>query len=330
MGYTLNTGVYAALIAFAASVVICPLLIPYLTKLKFGQYIRDDGPKEHIKKQGTPTMGGIMIVLSFIIGSLIFLNGNREGLMVIFVTICFGTIGFLDDYIKITRKRSLGLRAYQKLIGQFIVTTIFLLYLLGSHQNYFNTLGPTEIIIPFLKNYKLNLGYLYIPFVYIVMLGTVNGVNLTDGLDGLAAGVTALVTTFFLFAAWVAGSDTVPMLGAAAGSLLGFLLFNAHPAKVFMGDTGSLALGGFVASVALILKMPLFIVIVGVIYLIESLSTMIQVGWFKTTGKRFFKMAPIHHSFELSGWAETKIVALFYIITAVFCLIGYLAAQFML
>lgn len=322
MNFDLISAIYAILIAFVINIILCPVIIPYLIKLKFGQNIRDDGPQGHLKKTGTPTMGGIMILLSFFVASLFFIKNNTDGIIILFVTIGYGIIGFIDDYIKIVKKRSLGLRAYQKIIGQFIITAIFIYYL----YNY--TKIGTDIYIPFTNGITLNLGILYIPFLIIVMVGTVNSVNLTDGLDGLAAGVTALVSVFFLFISWALKSSILPITGAAVGCLMGFLLFNSYPARVFMGDTGSLALGGFIASVAIILKMPLILVIVGLIYVLESFSVIIQVTYFKAThGKRFFKMAPLHHHFELSGWPETKVVTLFYIITAILCLIGFLGTK---
>ena len=319
MDSLVSSTIYALLIAFVINVILCPIIIPLLTKFKYGQNPRDDGPQAHIIKTGTPTMGGIMIIISFVLASLFFLNENSEGLIIIFVTLGYGLIGFLDDYIKVSKKSSQGLRAYQKLILQVIVTGIFLGYLL-SKGSYF------DIIIPFTDNsIKFNT-YLFIPFIFFTVVGTVNGANLTDGLDGLASGVTILIVTFFVFIAISLESQISPIGGAVIGSLLGFLLFNAYPANVFMGDTGSLALGGFVAATAIILQMPLFIIIVGFIYLLESLSVMLQVSYFKITkGKRIFKMAPIHHHFEESGWPETKIVVLFYISTALLCLIGFLA-----
>lgn len=318
----MNTAVYAILISFVANIVLCPMLIPSLTKLKFGQYVRDDGPETHAKKAGTPTMGGIMIIISFLLAALVFMRGNPEAMAIVLVTIGFGIIGFCDDYLKIKKRNSKGLRAYQKIIGQIIISVVFVLYwrTLDSYS--------TVLIIPFFPELELNLGFFYPVFACFIFLGTTNGANLTDGLDGLAAGVTALIVTFFLFAAWVFESPVLPVTGAAVGSLLGFLLFNSHPAKLFMGDTGSLALGGFVAVIALMLQMPLFLVIVAVIYVIESLSVIIQVGYFRLTkGKRFFKMAPIHHAFEKNGWPETKVVAFFYVVTAMACLLGYLALQ---
>jgi len=322
MDNAMNTAVYAILIAFVANIVLCPMLIPSLTKFKFGQYVRGDGPKSHAKKAGTPTMGGIMIIISFLLAALVFTRDNPEAMAIVLVTIGFGVIGFLDDFIKITKKRSMGLRAYQKFLGQIVISVAFVLYW-RTLESY-----STILSIPFFPEVEFNLGFFYPVFACFIFLSSTNGANLTDGLDGLAAGVTALIVTFFLFAAWVLESPVLPVAGAAVGSLLGFLLFNSHPARLFMGDTGSLALGGFVAAIALMLQMPLFLAIVGIIYVIETLSVIIQVGYFRITGgKRFFKMAPIHHAFEQSGWPETKVVAFFYVVTAMACLLGYLAMQ---
>jgi len=319
--YDLSSAVYAALGAFVVSIIFCPTIIPFLMRLKFGQYVRDDGPKEHLKKAGTPTMGGIVIILSFVVPTLFFLRSNPDAVAILLVTLAYGLMGFIDDYIKVVKKRSLGLRAWHKLVFQFIVAAAFTYFM-------YHRAGPSAwaLYVPF-AHVTLNMGYWYIPLIFIVMLGSANGSNLTDGLDGLNSGVTALISAFFLFSAWALGSSTLPLAGAAVGALLGFLLFNSYPAKIMMGDTGSQALGGFVASIALILRMPLFLVIVALIYVVESLSVMIQVGAFKLTHKRVFPMAPIHHSFELKGWSETRVVALFYIITAVMCLIGYLGGQ---
>ena len=244
------------------------------------------------------------------------------------MTLCYGLIGFLDDYIKVVKKRSLGLRAYQKLLLQLIVTGLFCSYIMKSGIG-------TAIYIPFTDGKMIDLQLIFIPFLFVAVLGTVNGVNLTDGLDGLAGGVTLLVAAFFMIVAWAAGSTIAPICGAIVGGLMAFLIFNSYPAKVFMGDTGSLALGGFVASAAFILKMPIFIVIVGFIYLWESISVMLQVGWFKLTkrkygeGRRLFKMAPFHHHLEKCGWKETKVVTLFYVATALLCLIGFLGCKYM-
>jgi len=272
-----------------------------------------------LKKAGTPTMGGIMIIVSLLLSAILFLQGNKEGMALVLLTLAFGLIGAWDDLMKITKRRSLGLRAYQKFLLQMVVSLVFIFYC-------FTLPGfSTYILIPFIGTYW-DLGIFYAPLICFIMLGTVNGANLTDGLDGLNAGVTLLIVAFFLFAALASYSPTLPIAGAAVGSLLGFLLFNAYPAKVFMGDTGSLALGAFVAGLAILLGMPLWLGIVAIIYVIEVLSVILQVGYFKLTkGKRIFKMTPIHHSFELSGWSETKIVAFFYVTTTIAGLIGYLA-----
>lgn len=308
-------------IAFGISVILCPIIIPFLRKLKFGQFVRDDGPQSHLKKAGTPTMGGLVILVSILLTSLIYIGRYQEILPVLFMTLGFGIIGFLDDYIKVVMKRSLGLKPLQKMLGQFIVTAIFVYY-------YFNVAKmDASIRLPFGDGMVFVMpDWLFVIFVFIVVLGTVNGVNFTDGLDGLASGVTAIVATFFTVAALALDPDMTPITGAVVGSLLGFLLFNTYPARVFMGDTGSLALGGFVASAALMLHMPLFIVIAGLVYLVEVVSVIMQVGYFKLThGKRIFKMAPIHHHFELSGFSETQVVAAFSIITAILCMIGLMA-----
>ena len=309
------------IISFLISVVFCPILIPFLRKLKFGQTEREEGPQSHLKKAGTPTMGGLVILASILLTSLIYIGKFTEILPVLFMTLGFGLIGFLDDYIKVVKKRSLGLTPLQKMALQFIVTGVFIYY-------YFKIAGlDTSIKIPFVSGDGFVMPtWLFIIFVFIVVLGTVNGVNFTDGLDGLASGVTVIVATFFTIAALSLNPSMTPITGAVVGSLLGFLLFNTYPARVFMGDTGSLALGGFVSSIALMLHMPLFIVIIGLIYLVEVLSVILQVGYFKLThGKRIFKMAPIHHHFELCGYSETQVVAAFSIVTALLCLVGIMA-----
>lgn len=321
MDYDLRVAIIALLIAFFANLLVCPVLIPLLHRLKFGQNIRSDGPQTHFKKAGTPTMGGLAIIVSFLISAIFFLRANNEALLLIFVTLGFGVIGFLDDYIKIVKKRSEGLTPRQKIALQLFVTVIFL-YFLTVMDDPGNSVKI--ISIPFI-NWTWNMGLLFYPFAVFFILGFVNGVNLTDGLDGLASGVTALVSTFLMFGAWALGSSILPIAGAAVGSLLGFLIFNTYPARVFMGDTGSLALGGFVSAAALMLRMPLLLVIVGFIYVAEAMSVIIQVFYFKITGgKRFFKMAPLHHHYEKKGVSETRIVIVFYIITTILCLIGYL------
>ncbi|MDO5407572.1 MAG: phospho-N-acetylmuramoyl-pentapeptide-transferase [Eubacteriales bacterium] len=319
----INETILAIIIAFAISAILCPIVIPFLHKLKFGQQVRTDGPQAHLKKQGTPTMGGLVILSSIIITSLFYIRDYPRIIPVLFVTVGFGIIGFLDDYIKIVMKRSEGLNPKQKLAGQIVITGIFAYYLLKSGE-----VGTTALIPftgGFADGFYLNLGILFVPFVFFVVLGTDNGVNFTDGLDGLCTSVTILVATFMTIVALGEQSGISPITGAVVGSLLGFLLFNVYPAKVFMGDTGSLALGGFVASSAFMMQMPFFIPVVGLIYLVEVLSVIMQVSYFKATGgRRIFKMAPIHHHFELCGWSETRVVAVFSIVTAILCLVAYL------
>ena len=314
------TFVMPVLISFVISALLGPVVIPYLRKLKVGQTTRDDGPQSHLKKNGTPTMGGIMILLAVVITSIIYMKDYPKILPILFLTLGFGIIGFIDDYIKVVLKRSMGLRAWQKMVLQIVVTGLFVYYLVTFH--------PEMLLmkIPFMSGKLLDLGILSIPAVFVVVIGTVNGTNFTDGLDGLASSVTVMVATFFSVVAIGTESGIEPITCAVVGALLGFLLFNVHPASVFMGDTGSLALGGFVAGTAYMLQMPIFIVIVGAIYLIEVLSVMLQVSYFKITkGKRIFKMAPIHHHFELCGWSETQVVAVFSIVTALLCLIALMA-----
>lgn len=319
----MNTGnlqiITPVFIAFAISVVLCPILIPLLKRLKFGQEVRDDGPKTHLKKEGTPTMGGVVILIAIAVTCLFYMKDYPEILPILFVTIGFGLIGFLDDFIKIVMKRSLGLRAWQKMLLQIVVAGVFAYYVV----NYTDL--NNEIIIPFTGKIVTLSNWAYVLLLMFVVVGTVNGSNFTDGLDGLASSVTALIATFFTVVAIGTGLGVAPVTCAAVGALLGFLVFNVYPAKVFMGDTGSLALGGFVAATAYMLKMPLFIVIVAFIYLAEVLSVIIQVVSFKTTGKRVFKMAPIHHHFELCGWPESKVVAIFDIVTALLCVLGLIA-----
>ena len=309
----------AVLISFGISAVACPVLIPFLKKIKFGQQVREDGPQAHLKKQGTPTMGGIAFLFSVILTSLFFMKSYPQIIPILFMTVGFGFVGFLDDYIKVVRKHSEGLNPKQKMAAQFVITAIFCFYMMKYSG------GGTVIHIPFLHT-DWDMGWLYIPMVFLVVLGTDNGVNFTDGLDGLCTSVTIIVATFFTVVAMTTVSEIIPITGAVVGALLGFLLFNVYPAQVFMGDTGSLALGGFVASTALVLQNPLIILLVGFIYLIEVISVMIQVVYFKKThGKRFFRMAPIHHHFELGGWSETRVVAVFTTVTALLCLIALLS-----
>ena len=313
-----NDIILPILIAFGISVILSPIIIPFLKKLKFGQFVRDDGPESHLKKSGTPTMGGLIILFSIVITSLFYIKDYPQIIPVLFATLGFGLVGFLDDYIKVVMKRSMGLRAWQKMLGQIVVTGVFAYYI-HAHTN----LG-TDIMIPFMDK-TIDLGWIYYPLMFIVILGTVNGANFTDGLDGLASSVTVLIATFFTIVAIGLNSGVAPITCATVGSLLGFLVYNVYPARVFMGDTGSLALGGFVASTAYVLKMPIIILVVAFIYFAEVVSVIIQVLYYKKTKKRFFKMAPIHHHFELSGWPETKVVSIFSIVTAILCLVGMLA-----
>ncbi len=312
--------VIPVLIAFALSALMGPVVIPFLRKLKMGQTEREEGVKSHLKKAGTPTMGGIIILVSVAVTSVFYIKDYPKIVPILFVTIGFGLIGFLDDYLKVVMKRSDGLFPKQKMALQILVTAVFAYYLVNF------TDVSLEMIIPFTGGKTWDIGWVAIPLLFVAVIGTVNGVNFTDGLDGLASSVTVLVATFFTVVAIGTKSGIEPITCAVVGALLGFLLFNVYPASVFMGDTGSLALGGFVASTAYMLQMPIFIIIVGFIYMVEVISVMIQVTYFKKTGgKRFFKMAPIHHHFELCGWSETRVVAVFSIITALLCLIALMA-----
>ena len=311
--------VLPVLISFIFSVIMGPVVIPILRKLKMGQTEREEGVQSHLKKAGTPTMGGVMILGSVVLTSLIFIKDYPKVIPILFVTLGCGLIGFLDDYLKVVLKRSDGLLPWQKMGLQIIVTGVFAYYMIKTET-------PMGWLIPFSDGKYLDFGILAIPLLFLVVIGTVNGVNFTDGLDGLASSVTVLVATFFTVVAIGTKSGIEPITCAVVGALLGFLLFNVYPASVFMGDTGSLALGGFVAATAYMLQMPFFIAIVGLIYLVEVLSVMIQVSYFKVSGgKRIFKMAPIHHHFELCGWSETRVVAVFSIITAILCLIALVA-----
>ena len=308
------------LIAFVLSVIMGPVIIPILRKLKMGQTEREEGVQSHLKKAGTPTMGGVIILLSVVLTSAVYLKDYPKIIPILFVTLGFGLIGFLDDFLKVVMKRSDGLYPKQKMALQILITGIFAYYLINF------TDVSLALLVPFTNGGYWDIGWVAIPLMFVAVIGTVNGVNFTDGLDGLASSVTVLVATFFTVVALGTKSGIEPVTCAVVGALLGFLLFNVYPASVFMGDTGSLALGGFVASTAYMLQMPIFIIIVGLVYMVEVLSVMIQVTYFKKTGgKRFFKMAPIHHHFELCGWSETRVVGVFSIITAVLCLIALMA-----
>ena len=315
-----NTIVMPVIISFAICVILGPFVIPFLRRLKVGQTVRDEGPKSHLKKSGTPTMGGLIILVSVVITSLFYVKDYPKIIPILFLTLGFGLIGFLDDYIKVVLKRSMGLRAWQKMLLQIVVTGVFVFYLV----NYTDV--SLVMKIPFWPNHYLDLGVFTIPSVFFIVIATVNGTNFTDGLDGLASSVTVMVATFFSVVAIGTNSGIEPVTCAVVGALLGFLLFNVYPASVFMGDTGSLALGGFVAATAYMMQMPIFIVIVGFIYAVEVLSVILQVGYFKLTGgKRIFKMAPIHHHFDLCGWSETRVVAVFSIVTAILCLVALMS-----
>lgn len=312
--------IYSVLLAFVVSLLQGPVLIPLLHRLKFGQNIRNEGPESHKKKSGTPTMGGIIFIISSIITVFIVLkNPSFETKLAMFAFVGFGIIGLIDDLLKIVHKKNEGLKAYEKMILLLIISSIIAFYAYNDPK-----IG-SNIIVPFFHK-TWNLGVLYIPFIIFYFAATTNAVNLTDGLDGLATSVTLLVMTFFAVISYATGHYNLSIFCAAVGGgLLGFLRYNAHPAQIFMGDTGSLALGGAVGAVAMILKLPLIVIIVGGIYVAETLSVILQVASFKLFGKRIFKMSPLHHHYELSGWHETKVVSVFSIITVILCLIGFLS-----
>lgn len=308
----------AAVVAFAVSALAGPILIPVLHRLKFGQEIRTVGPSWHKAKSGTPTMGGLIFILAAVVATLLFAR-NTKGLAMLAVALGFGAIGFVDDFIKVVMKRNLGLTALQKFLAQVFVSVVFVLA--GMHFH----LLHTSVIVPFL-GVPLDLQWFYIPFAVFLLIGVPNAVNLTDGLDGLASSVTVVVSLFFTVAALGIREQSVSVFsGIITGACLGFLLFNAYPAKVFMGDTGSLFLGGAVVSMALMMDLGLVLVIVGGVYVLETMSVIIQVTSFKLTGKRVFKMTPIHHHFELCGWSERKIVLAAIIASVLLAAIGLIA-----
>ena len=295
-----------------------PKIIAMLRRLKAGQTEREEGLESHQKKTGTPTMGGIIFLLPFLIIGVIYASNNKEVIPILILTFGFGIIGFIDDYIKVVKKHNLGLRAWQKLLGQLVVTVIYALYV----ENFTDL--TLAMRIPFLGN-MIDFGILNIPFLFFIALGTANGTNFTDGVDGLCASVTVVVAGFFALAAMRYGSTGAEVMSMAMlGALLGYLVYNVYPGKVMMGDTGSLAIGGFVTGVAYVMNMPIFIAIVGFIYAFEVISVIMQVTYFKlTNGKRIFRMAPIHHHFEKGGWSETKVVNVFTTVTFILCLIAY-------
>ena len=314
----LNTLLFGFAVSLIIALALGPLVIRELKKFHARQSEREEGPESHKYKAGTPTMGGILILTALVVSCLIFNPMDLRKGLALFLTLGHGVIGFLDDSIKAVKHRNLGLTARQKLAGQFVMAAVFC-FILKEYLNF-----PTTVWIPF-TTWNIDFGMAYYAFVFIMIVGTSNAVNLTDGLDGLCTSVTILVATFLTIVAIGEDMGISPITGAVVGSLLGFLLFNVYPAKVFMGDTGSLALGGFVASAAYMMRLPLFIPIIGLIYLVEVLSVIIQVTYFKKTGgKRIFKMAPIHHHFELCGWSETRVVAVFSIVTAILCMVAYL------
>lgn len=295
--------------------ILAPMLIPYLHKLKFGQSIREEGPSSHQKKAGTPTMGGLLFIPAIVIPSiclpLIMPDESRNVWLIMLLFIGHFAIGFLDDYIKVVLKRNLGLKAREKILAQLILSCIFAYFF-----------PVKELWIPVINTY-VNMGVLYYPFVFIVIIGTTNAVNLTDGLDGLLSGVTVPVALAFGLICMVLGDTLLAIVCAALlGACIGFLKFNYHPARVFMGDTGSLALGGIIAGIALVTNTTLLLVVIGGIYVIEALSVIMQVISFKTTGKRIFRMSPIHHHFELGGWNEKKVVNVFTLVSCMFSVIG--------
>jgi len=305
--------------AFLIAALLSPIIIPFLRRLKFGQSIREEGPKSHQKKAGTPTMGGVMILLSIIITTLVmtgkFSSPTMETYLLLFVTIGYGIIGFLDDFIKVVMKRNLGLTSKQKLLGQLIVAIIFFFFLNKMGFSTYITIPGTDL--------SFDIGWTYIALLIFMLIGASNAVNLTDGLDGLLAGTAAIAFGAFAILAWHNSQFEVALFSlSVVGAVLGFLVFNAHPAKVFMGDTGSLALGGAIAAVAILLKLEILLVIIGGVFVIETLSVIIQVISFKTTGKRVFKMSPLHHHYELIGWSEWRVVTTFWLIGLVFACIG--------
>ncbi|MCC8162299.1 MAG: phospho-N-acetylmuramoyl-pentapeptide-transferase [Lachnospiraceae bacterium] len=312
--------IFPILISFAISAAAGPLIIPVLRRMKVGQTERLDGPESHLKKNGTPTMGGLIFLLAVLVTSLLYVGRYPKIAPILFMTVGFGIIGFLDDYLKVVLHRSDGLMPGQKMALQIAVTAVFAWYMVKVSD------VGLSMMIPFSGGKYLEIGWLAVPLLFFVVIGTVNGTNFTDGLDGLASSVTIMVAVFFTVVALGTEAGIAPVTCAVTGGLLGFLLFNVYPASVFMGDTGSLALGGFVASTAYLLKMPLFLPLVGLIYLVEVLSVILQVSYFKLThGKRIFKMAPIHHHFEKCGWSETRVVTVFSIVTALCCLIALAA-----
>ena len=314
------------IIAFIVSIIMGFIIIPILKKRKVGQIERDDGPQSHLKKQGTPTMGGIIIIITMIIvviGTYTYLSINGETdlahklLPILVLIIGFGLIGFIDDFKKLVLKNTEGLKPSYKMIGLLIISVAYIIYLVYGLKI------ETQTYIPIIKTYMNMPVFIYIPFAILVILGTTNAVNLTDGIDGLSSSVCAIIITCLAIIGIRLQLYEVSIFASVViGAVLGFLMFNIHPAKVFMGDTGSLMLGGVISGLALYLEMPLLLLIIALIPVLETISVMIQVAYFKKTGKRFFKMAPLHHHFELSGWKENKVVVVFSVATLLLCIIG--------
>ena len=323
--FNLSIQVVVFITAFIIALISGPIYIPMLRRLNFGQTVRDDGPSSHLKKTGTPIMGAVIFLTPMAILSIYFSFKYKEIIPLILVTLGFALIGFIDDFLKAVKKRKDGLYAGQKMFGLLIISALFAIYV-----QHFTDIG-TDIVIPFMGvDTTIDLKWLFVPFTILVFLSATNAVNLTDGLDGLAAGVTLIVMVFFTIVAMTREEwDYIKIFSSmTAGGCLGFLAFNTHPAKVFMGDTGSLALGGALGGIAVMMKMPLILIIAGAVYVIEALSVIIQVAYFKSTGKRIFKMAPVHHHFELSGWKETKVVFVFWTATVICCIIALLSLRF--
>ena len=309
--------VIPVLISFAISLVLGPIVIPFLRRLKMGQTERELGVQSHLKKNGTPTMGGVIFLIATTVTSLFYIRDYPMIIPVLFLTLGFGLIGFLDDYLKVVLKRSDGLLPWQKMALQIVVTAVFAFYLV----NYSNV--SLTMKIPFWSGHYLNLGWFAVPVLFFAVIGTVNGVNFTDGLDGLASSVTLIVAVFFTVVSLGINSGVEPITCAVVGSLMGFLLFNVYPAKVFMGDTGSLALGGAFGMAAVCTAQELLFIVIGGVFVMEAVSVVLQVGSYKLRhGKRIFAMAPIHHHFELKGWKETQVIARFWMISLLLAFLG--------
>ncbi len=308
-----------AILAFFIVIIIAPGVINYLHKLKFGQPIRKEGPKSHMVKEGTPTMGGIIFLVGIVIACVFFIPRYPGILPVLLVTLAFAVLGFLDDYLKVKRRQNEGLTARQKMAGQLVISAVFVIYMMA-----FSGIG-TAVRIPFTGGMMLRLGIWYLPIMVFIMVGTVNGANLNDGMDGMSSRITILVAVFLTVTAFATGIGLHPMCAAVIGGLMGFLCFNTNKAQVFMGDTGSLALGGFVAASAFMMQVPIYLLIAAFVYVMEVVTVILQVVSFRTRGKRLFLMTPIHHHFQEKGWSEVTVVNVFTIIGAVCCVVAILA-----